>query len=48
MRTDGIKAFLNGYGVVLWTDENDSKTISVKANLFEKGTKQLRFRLKTV
>ena len=33
--------------VVVWTGENDTKTISVYANLFENGTKQLRFRLKT-
>jgi len=47
MRTEGIKAFSNGYGVVVWTGENDTKTISVDANLFENGAKQLRFRLKT-
>jgi len=47
MRTEGIKAFPNGYGVVVWTGENDTKTISVDANLFENGAKQLRFRLKT-
>ena len=35
------------YGVVAWTGENDTKTISVDANLFENGAKQLRFRLKT-
>ena len=29
------------------TGENDTKTISVDANLFENGAKQLRFRLKT-
>ena len=33
--------------VVVWTGENDTKTISVDANLFENGAKQLRFRLKT-
>ena len=33
--------------VVVWTGENDTKTISVDANLFESGAKQLRFRLKT-
>ena len=43
LRTEGIKAF----GVVVWTDENGTKTISVDANLFENGAKQLRFRLKT-
>ena len=47
MRTEGIKAFSNGYGIVVWTGENDTKTISVDANLFENGAKQLRFRLKT-
>ena len=34
MHTEGIKAFSNGYGVVAWTGENDTKTISVDANLF--------------
>ena len=34
-------------GVVVWTGEYDKKTISVDANLFENGAKQLRFRLKT-
>ena len=34
-------------GVVVWTGENDTKTISVNAYVFENGTKQLRFRLKT-
>ena len=47
MRTEGIKRFQNGYGVVVWTGENDTKTISVDANLFKNGAKQLRFRLKT-
>ena len=47
MRTGGITAFSNRYGVVVWTGENDTKTISVDANLFENGAKQLRFRLKT-
>ena len=47
MRTEGITAFLNRYGIVVWTGENDTKTISVDANLFENGAKQLRFRLKT-
>ena len=47
MRTEGIKAFSNGYGVAVWTGENDTKTICVDANLFENGAKQLRFRLKT-
>ena len=47
MRTEGITALSNRYGVVVWTGENDTKTISVDANLFENGAKQLRFRLKT-
>ena len=34
MRTAVIKTFWNGYGVVVWTGENDTKTISVDANLF--------------
>ena len=34
-------------GVVVWTGENDTKMISVDANLFENGAKQLRFCLKT-
>ena len=42
-----ITAFSNRYGVVVWTGENDTKTVSVDANLFENGAKQLRFRLKT-
>jgi len=33
--------------VVVWTGENDTKMISVDANLFQNGAKQLRFRLKT-
>jgi len=45
MRTEGIRAFSNGYGVVVWTGKNDTKTISVDA-IFSKA-KQLRFRLKT-
>ena len=47
MRTEGIKRFQNRYGVVVWTGENDTKTISVDANRLENGVKQLRFRLKT-
>ena len=31
----------------MWTGENDSKTISVDADLFENGVKELRFSLKT-
>ena len=26
MRTEGIKGFQNGYGVVVWTGESDTKT----------------------
>ena len=33
--------------LVVWTGENDTKTISVEASLSENGAKQLRFRLKT-
>ena len=33
--------------IVVWTGENDTKTVSVDANLFENGAKQLSFRLKT-
>ena len=29
-------------GVVLWAGENDKKPITVDANLFENGAKQLR------
>ena len=48
MRTEGITAFSSyRYGVVVWTGENDTKTISVDANLFENRATQLRFRLKT-
>ena len=47
MRTEGITAFSNRYGVVVWTGGNDTKTISVDANLFENGAEQFRFRLKT-
>ena len=47
IRTEGITAFSNRYGVVVWTGVNDTKTISVDTNLFENETKQLRFPLKT-
>ena len=46
MRTEGITAFLNRYGIVVWTGDDDPKTISVDANLFENGVKQLSFHLK--
>ena len=32
--------------VVVWTDENDTKTISVDANRFENGAKQYSFHFK--
>ena len=47
MRTEGITAFSNRYGVVVWTGQKDTKAISMDANLFENGAKQLRFCLKT-
>ena len=34
MCTEGITAFSNRYGIVVWTVENDMKTISMDANLF--------------
>ena len=37
MRTEGITAFSNRYGVVVWTGENDTKTISVDANLLKRS-----------
>ena len=47
VRTEGITAFSNRYGVVVWMGEKDMKTISVDANLFENGLvwtgPQLRF-----
>ena len=46
MCIEGITAFSNRYGLVAWTGENDTKTISVDANLFENGAKQLCSRLK--
>ena len=30
-------------GVVVWTSENDTKTVSVDANLFENGAKTAPF-----
>ena len=47
MHTEGKKRFQNGYGVVAWTGENDTKTIRVDANLSQNGARELRFRLKT-
>ena len=32
--------------VVVWTGENDTKTISVDANRFENGAKQYHFHVK--
>ena len=40
MCTEGIRAFSNRYGVVVWMGEKDTKTISVDATLFENGAKQ--------
>ena len=40
------KRFQNRYGIVVWRGENDTKTISVDANLFENRAKQLHFPLK--
>ena len=47
MRTDGIKAFSKRMRRCIVDGRNDTKTISVDANIFENGAKQLRFRLKT-
>ena len=47
-RIYGLRAFSIRIRVVVWTGENDTETISVAANLFKNGTKQYRFRLKTV
>ena len=44
----GFRAFSIWIRVLVWTGENDTETISVDANLFENGTNQYRFRLKTV
>ena len=46
-RTESIKAFSKRIRRRSVDGESDTKTISVDANLFEKGAKQLRFRLKT-
>ena len=43
MRTEAIIAFSNRYGVVVWTGENDTKAISVDANLFENPSKTAPF-----
>ena len=34
--------------ILVWTGEDDTKTISVDANLFENETKQYRFQTKTM
>ena len=47
-RIQGLRAFSIRIRVVVWTGENDTKTISVDANRFENGAKQYRFHLKTV
>ena len=46
MRTDGITAVSKRMRRCCVVGENDTKTISVDATLFENGAKQLRFRLK--
>ena len=46
MRTEGIKAFSKRIWRCSVDSKIDTKMISVDANLFENGTKQLRFRLK--
>ena len=45
MRTAGIKAFSNGYGVVVWTGENDTKTMCGR-KLFLKWSKAAPFSFK--
>ena len=47
-RIYGLRAFSIRIRVIVWTGENDTEMISVDTNLFENGTKQYRFRLKTV
>ena len=37
MRTEGIKAFQNGYGVVVRTGENDTKTICGRKSLWKRN-----------
>ena len=48
MRAEHLSAFSLRIRVVVWTGENDTKTISVDKNRFENGAKQYRFHLKTV
>ena len=48
MRSEGIKAFSNWIRRCSVDGENDTKTISVDANLFENGTVLLRFRWKRI
>ena len=43
MRTEGIKAFSKRIRRCSVDGRNDTITISVEANLFENGAKQLRF-----
>ena len=47
MRTEGIKALSKQIRCCSVEGENGTKTISVDANLFENGARQIRFRLKT-
>ena len=54
VRTEGLKAFQNGYGVIVWTGENDTDEndkcgrIRIRTSFqVENGAKQLRFHLKT-
>ena len=44
----GLRVFSIRIRVVVWTGENNTETISADANLFENGSKQYRFHLKTV
>ena len=42
-RIQGLRAFSIRIRVVVWTGENDTKTISVDANRFENGSEQYTF-----
>ena len=46
-----LRAFSKRIRIVVWTGENDTETPGISildANRFENGTKQYRFRLKTL
>ena len=43
-----VTAFSIRIRIVVWTGENDTKTISADGNRFENGAKQHHFHLKTV